>query len=123
MTLNRLLKTLLNVKGATVDGAEFTESDSGEAALTVHVHVQKKDRWRCPVCGENAMCTTTCQKRAPGVAWTSAPPWCGSARVCRGSAAESTASSQPAGANISESLPSRLYPYSVISPHLRIYRL
>lgn len=51
MTLNRLLKTLLNVKGATVDGAEFTESDSGEAALTVHVHVQKKDRWRCPVCG------------------------------------------------------------------------
>ena len=51
MTLNRLLKTLLNVKGATVDGAEFAESDRGEVSLTVHVHVSRKDRWRCPVCG------------------------------------------------------------------------
>ena len=51
MTLNRILKTLLNVKGATVDGAELSESGCGEAALTVHVHVQRKDRWRCPVCG------------------------------------------------------------------------
>jgi transposase len=51
MTINRLLKTLLNVKGATVDGAEFAGSDRGEVSLTVHVHVHKKDRWRCPVCG------------------------------------------------------------------------
>lgn len=51
MTLNRLLKTLLNVKGATVDGAEFAESDRGEVSLTVHVHVCRKDQWRCPVCG------------------------------------------------------------------------
>ena len=52
MTLNRLLKQLLNVKGATVDDADFAESANGEASLTVHVHVQKKDRWRCPICGK-----------------------------------------------------------------------
>ena len=52
MTLNRLLKQLLNVKGATVDGAEFAEGANGEASLTVHAHVQKKDRWRCPICGK-----------------------------------------------------------------------
>ena len=51
MTLNRLLKQLLNVKGATVDGADFAEGANGEASLTVHVHVHKKDRWRCPICG------------------------------------------------------------------------
>ena len=51
MTLNRLLKTLLNVKGATVCGAEFAEGDRGEVSLTAHVHVHRKDRWRCPVCG------------------------------------------------------------------------
>ena len=49
MMLNRLLKQLLNVKGATVDDADFAESANGEASLTVHVHVQKKDRWRCPI--------------------------------------------------------------------------
>ena len=51
MTLNRLLKQLLNVKGATVDDADFAEGFGGEISLTVHVHVQKKDRWRCPICG------------------------------------------------------------------------
>ena len=51
MTLNRLLKTLLNVKGATVDGAEFAESDRGEVSLTVHGHVCRKDQWRCPISG------------------------------------------------------------------------
>ena len=51
MTLNRLLKRLLNVKGATVDDAELVEDAKGIASLSVHVHVHKKDRWRCPVCG------------------------------------------------------------------------
>lgn len=51
MTFNRLLKQLLNVKGATVDGADFVERANGDVSLTVHVHVCKKDRWRCPVCG------------------------------------------------------------------------
>jgi transposase len=51
MTLNRLLKRLLNVKGATVDDAELVEDAEGIASLAVHVHVHKKDRWRCPVCG------------------------------------------------------------------------
>lgn len=32
MTLNRLLKTLLNVKGATVDGAESRSSPKATAA-------------------------------------------------------------------------------------------
>ena len=52
MTFNRLLKLLLNVKGAFVDGADFDACANGEALLTVHVHVQKKDRWRCPICGK-----------------------------------------------------------------------
>ena len=52
MTLNRLLKQLLNVKGATVDDADFVERANGEVSLTVHVHVCKKDRWRCPICGK-----------------------------------------------------------------------
>ena len=52
MTPNRLLKLLLNVKRATVEGADFAENGSGEVSLTVHVHVNRKDRWRCPVCGK-----------------------------------------------------------------------
>ena len=51
MTLNRLLKMLLNVKGASVDNVDVTETD-GKMLLTVHVHVAKRDRWRCPVCGK-----------------------------------------------------------------------
>ena len=52
MTPNRLPKPLLNVKGATVEGADFAGNGSGEVSLTVHVHVNRKDRWRCPVCGK-----------------------------------------------------------------------
>ena len=51
MTVNSLLKLLLNVKGAVVDGAEISESADGAVSLAVHVHVRKADRWRCPVCG------------------------------------------------------------------------
>ena len=52
MTLNRLLKHLVNVKGATVGGADFDVRDNGKVSLTVHVHVHKKDRWKCPICGK-----------------------------------------------------------------------
>ena len=51
MTFNRLLRTLLNIKGAIVDDAQFGATANLDARLTVHAHVQKKDRWRCPVCG------------------------------------------------------------------------
>lgn len=52
MTLNRILRLLLNIKGATVDDAEFDSDARHDARLTVHVHVQKKYRWRCPICGK-----------------------------------------------------------------------
>lgn len=52
MTFNRLLRTLLNIKGAIVDNAQFGATANQDARLTVHVHVQKKHRWRCPICGK-----------------------------------------------------------------------
>src|SRR5574344_2833639 len=52
MTLNRILRLLLNIKGATVDDAEFDSDARHDARRTVHVHVQKKYRWRCPICGK-----------------------------------------------------------------------
>lgn len=51
MTVNRLLKRMLNVKGATISGAEFVKGPGGEVSLDVHAAVHKRDRWRCPVCG------------------------------------------------------------------------
>ena len=51
MTLNRILKTALNFKGATIDKADFRENRLGEIELVVHVHPSRKHRWRCPVCG------------------------------------------------------------------------
>ena len=51
MTANSLLKNLLNIKEATVDAFDFDENAQGEPTLVVHVHVRRKDRWRCPVCG------------------------------------------------------------------------
>ena len=51
MTLNSILKTLLNFKGATVDKADFQENHLGEIELVVHVHPTRKHRWRCPYCG------------------------------------------------------------------------
>lgn len=52
MTLNSLLKNLLHIKGTVVDTADFEENAHGEPSLVAHVHVRKKDRWRCPVCGK-----------------------------------------------------------------------
>lgn len=51
MTANSLLKNLLHIKGATVDTFDFGEDAQGEPSLVVHVHVCKKERWKCPVCG------------------------------------------------------------------------
>ena len=51
MTLNRILKTVLNFKGATVDNADFRENRLGEIELVVRVHPSRKHRWRCPICG------------------------------------------------------------------------
>ena len=51
MTANSLLKNLLHIKGAVVDGFELGENAKGEPSLVVHVHVGKGLRWRCPVCG------------------------------------------------------------------------
>ena len=52
MTLNRILKQLLNIKGAVVDNAEFATDATGRMTLKVHVHVARGHRSRCPVCGE-----------------------------------------------------------------------
>ena len=50
MTMNTLLKTLLNVKDAFVERVETTH-ESGKHVLLVHVHPKKRLRWRCPKCG------------------------------------------------------------------------
>ena len=50
MTLNSILKTLLNFKGVAVDNADFRENSLGEIELTVHVHPSGKHRWKCPIC-------------------------------------------------------------------------
>ena len=51
MTFNRLLKQLLNIKGATVDNFDFGTNAYGEASLAVHVHLTKGHQRRCPICG------------------------------------------------------------------------
>lgn len=48
MTFKSILMRLLNIKGAKVDGVDFED----DAAMTVHVHLVKREQWRCPVCGE-----------------------------------------------------------------------
>ena len=52
MTLNRILKQLLNIKGAVVDNAAFAADDRERMVLKVHVHIAKGHRRRCPVCGK-----------------------------------------------------------------------
>lgn len=47
MTVKSILLRLLNIKGAKVDGVDFED----DAAMTVHVHLVKREQWRCPVCG------------------------------------------------------------------------
>ena len=51
MTVNSLLKHLLHIKGASVFGYEFGEDGGLAGALKVHVRVDKRRKWRCPVCG------------------------------------------------------------------------
>ena len=51
MTVNRLLRELLNVKGASVAGFDLREHEGGAKTLVVHVRLYKRDKWRCPVCG------------------------------------------------------------------------
>ena len=51
MTVNRLLRDLLNVKGSSVGGFDLTEVEDGAKTLTVHVRLYKRDKWRCPECG------------------------------------------------------------------------
>ena len=48
MTFKSILLRLLNIKGAKVDGVDFGD----DAAMTVHVHLVKREQWRCPVCGK-----------------------------------------------------------------------
>lgn len=51
MTASSLLKNLLHIKGAIVDTFDFGEDAQDEPLLVAHVHVCKKERWKCPVCG------------------------------------------------------------------------
>ena len=51
MTMNSILKKLLNVKGLFVDNADLRENRFGEIELAIHAHVGRTHRWRCPVCG------------------------------------------------------------------------
>lgn len=51
MTLNRILKLALNLKGAIVENADFSKNQHGELELTIHTRLSKKSRNRCPFCG------------------------------------------------------------------------
>ena len=51
MTLNRILKLALNLKGAIVENADFSKNQYGELELTIHTRLSKKSRNRCPFCG------------------------------------------------------------------------
>jgi len=51
MTPNRILKTLLNIKGATIDNVEFSGAAKEGMSLRIRVHVNRKERCRCPICG------------------------------------------------------------------------
>lgn len=51
MTLNRVLKLALNLKGAIVENADFSQNQHGELELTIHTRLPKKSRNRCPFCG------------------------------------------------------------------------
>lgn len=48
MTFKSILLRLLNIKGAKVDDIDFVD----DTAMTVHVHLVKREQWRCPVCGK-----------------------------------------------------------------------
>ena len=48
MTFKSILLRLLNINGAKVDDIDFVD----DAAMTVHVHLVKREQWRCPVCGK-----------------------------------------------------------------------
>jgi transposase len=51
MTLNRILKLALNLKGVIVENADFSQNQNDELELTIHTRISKKSRDRCPFCG------------------------------------------------------------------------
>ena len=56
MVVARFHLRLLNIKGAKVDGVDFED----DAAMTVHVHLVKREQWRCPVCGRRCGLQASC---------------------------------------------------------------
>lgn len=44
MTLNRILKLALNLKGELVDNADLSQNQHGELELTIHTRLSKKSR-------------------------------------------------------------------------------
>ena len=51
MTLNRILKLALNLKGAIIENAVFHRNQHDELELTIHARISKKYSNRCPICG------------------------------------------------------------------------
>lgn len=48
-----LLKKLLAVKGAVVQGADFSEDTCGVKMLTIYMRPKKRESNRCPICGRH----------------------------------------------------------------------
>lgn len=51
MTINRILKLALNLKGVIVENADFFKNRHNEVELTIYARISKKYRNRCPICG------------------------------------------------------------------------
>lgn len=50
---NTLLKNILGVKGAVVQGADFSEDARGVKKLTIRMRPRKRESDRCPICGRH----------------------------------------------------------------------
>ena len=50
---NTLLKNILGVKGAVVQGADFSEDARGVKKLTIRMRPKKRESDRCPICGRH----------------------------------------------------------------------
>ncbi len=50
-SVNKIIKSILNVNNVIIDSASVDLNERNEKVLKVHLHPQKKEVTRCPICG------------------------------------------------------------------------
>ena len=50
-SVNKIIKSILNVNDVVIDNASLDLNERNEKVLKVHLHPQKKEMARCPICG------------------------------------------------------------------------